>query len=77
VKPRPAGERWVEALEKWLALNQDQDIIYAVAVGHRDGYTTLLSNMSEKHAAAFLRTHLEQMEKPAIYDSSKESKPRQ
>lgn len=73
-KPNPAGEAWVQKLEAWLAANQHVDIIYTIAVGHRDGYTTLLSNLQERAALSFLDTFAESSKMPAIFSSETQGK---
>jgi hypothetical protein len=69
VKPNPAGEEWLEKLEAWLAANQHPDIIYVLAVGHRDGYTSMLANIGEKSAVDFLSTFIKQTTTAPIYSS--------
>lgn len=72
-KPNPAGEEWLQKLEAWLFQNQHPDIIYAVAVGHRDGYTSLLSNVGQEHALGFLATFMKiTAEEPIVFDAGKQ-----
>lgn len=66
----PAGNAWLEKLEEWLRHNQHPDIIYAVAVAHRDGFASMVSNVSEEHAKDFLSKFLKETQKESVYSSA-------
>ncbi len=52
--PPTAAEAWLTKLEAWLRENQDPDIIYTVLVGHRAGYSAVVTNIDKQYVKDFI-----------------------
>lgn len=50
------AEAWLQKLEEHLRQNPSDNIIYAMAIGHRSGLTTLLSNVRESGVTKLFET---------------------
>lgn len=55
------AEAWLQKLEEHLRQNPSNDIIYAMAIGHRSGHTTLVANVLEDVVRKLFRVALEKM----------------